>query len=137
MTNDYLALIPSNLSFLLLAKSKLEVNGTKRGGEDGGVGKEWEIERGEGEGQWRDGDADELVVEMPLEKKRENPEEPPLLPRPSSSHISFSPSSSSLDTKSLNLSSPENCAGLSHFPSVLELNSPTRLIFELPSTRLR
>ena len=44
MTNDYLALIPSNLSFLLLAKSKLEVNGTKRGGEDGGVGKEWEIE---------------------------------------------------------------------------------------------
>ena len=44
MTNNYLALIPSNLSFLLLAKSKLDVNGTKRGGEDGGVGKEWEIE---------------------------------------------------------------------------------------------
>ena len=59
------------MSFLLLAKSKLDVKGTNRGGgEEGDLdGMDWEWERDEEEVEWReeDDDAEELVVEIPLE----------------------------------------------------------------------
>ena len=69
-----------------------EVGGKEESEEDETIGREveWgelELERGRGEE-----DVEELVVEIPFEKKMENPE-PPLLPSPSSSNNSTSGSS--------------------------------------------